>query len=152
VRLLTVLVVLATTLVLSAATAADSVRRRAHDPGCRSAACDHRIDAWLARRYRAWRARYLPTHQPWSTAVASWFDDGGATACGTHYLRGLASRTLGCGTPVHLCFRGCEVAYVEDRGPFVDGRLFDLNAGAREAISCTDLCGAEGGTLSWYVR
>jgi hypothetical protein len=153
-RLLTVLVVLATTLVLAAATAGDSVRRRSHrhDPGCRTASCDHRVDAWLAARYRAWRLRYLATHQPWSTAVASWFDDSGDTACGTHYLRGVASRTMGCGTAVRLCFRGsCEVAYVEDRGPFVDGRTFDLNPGARDAIGCTDLCGAEGGTLTWQV-
>jgi len=152
-RLLTVLVVLAATLVLAIATMADPVRRRSHDPGCNTDACDHRIDAWLARLYRDWRVRYLERHHPWSTAVASWFDDSGGTACGMHYLRGLASRTLGCGQAVHLCFRGaCEVAYVEDRGPFVDGRTFDLNPGARDAINCTDLCGQEGGTLSWYVR
>jgi len=152
-RLLTVLVVLAATLVLAVVTMADPVRRRSHDPGCRTDRCDRHINAWLADLYRRWRAHYLATHHPWSTAVASWFDDAGGTACGVHYLRGLASRTLGCGQAVHLCFRGaCEIAYVEDRGPFVDGRLFDLNPGARDAINCTDLCGQEGGRLVWYVR
>jgi hypothetical protein len=151
-RLLTVLVVLAATLVLAAALAADPVRRRSHDPGCNSDACDRHIDAWLAELHRRWLRLHDRLHEGWSTAVASWYDDAGSTACGTHYLRGLASRTLACGTAVRLCFRGCETAYVEDRGPFVAGRLFDLNPGARDAISCTDLCGEEGGRLSWYVR
>jgi len=148
VRLLTVLVVLAATLVLAIATMADPVRRRSHDPGCHTDRCDRHIDHWLAELRRRWER----LHAGWSSAVASWYDDTGGTACGTHYLRGLASRSLACGTAVHLCFHGCEVAYVQDRGPFVEGRLFDLNPGARDAIACTDLCGQEGGRLSWYVR
>jgi hypothetical protein len=148
VRLLTVLVVLAATLLLAAAVVANPVRRRSHDPGCRSERCDRHIDHWLAELRRRWER----AHISWSTAVASWYDDAGETACGTHYLRGLASRTLACGTAVRLCFHGCELAYVQDRGPYVEGRTFDLNPGARAAINCTDLCGQEGGRLSWYVR
>ena len=144
----TVLVVLAATLALAAALAADPVRRRSHDPGCRTDRCDRHINA----RLREWRERWERVHVRWSTAVASWYDDREGTACGTHYVRGLASLTLACGTAVQLCFRGaCETAYVQDRGPYVEGRLFDLNVGARDAIGCTDLCGEEGGTLSWYV-
>jgi hypothetical protein len=148
-RLLPVLVVLAATLVLAAALAADPVRRRSHDPGCNTDRCDRHIDHWLGELRRRWEA----AHERWQSAVASWYDDEGSTACGTHYARGLASLTLACGTAVHLCFHGaCEIAYVQDRGPYVDGRTFDLNPGARAAISCTDLCGQEGGRLSWYVR
>jgi hypothetical protein len=143
-----VLVVLAATLALAAALAADPVRRRSHDPGCRTDRCDRHINAWLAE----WRRLHERLHEGWSTAVASWYADGGETACGTHYARGLASLSLACGTAVQLCYRGCEVAYVQDRGPYVAGRLFDLNPGARDAISCTDLCGQEGGTLSYAVE
>lgn len=148
-RLLTaVLVVLVTAVVFAAALAADPVRRRSHDPGCNTDRCDRHIDAWLA----AWRRVHERFHEGWSTAVASWYDDRESTACGTHYARGLASLTLACGTAVHLCFHGCEIAYVQDRGPYIDGRLFDLNPGARDAISCTDLCGAEGGgELTYHV-
>jgi len=151
-RLLTVLVVLATTLLIAAATAADPLRRRSHDPGCRSVRCDRHIDRWLAELHRRWQRLHEQVHEGWATAVASWYDDAGATACGTHYARGLASRTLACGTAVRLCFHGCETAYVQDRGPFIAGRLFDLNPGARAASDCTDLCGQEGGRLSWYIR
>jgi len=148
VRLLTVLVVYTATLLVAAALAADPVRRRSHDPGCNTDRCDRHINAWLAELHRRWEL----AHEHWRSAIASWYDDAGETACGTHYARGLASLTLACGTAVHLCFHGCEVAYVQDRGPYIGGRLFDLNPGARDAISCTDLCGQEGGRLSWYVR
>jgi hypothetical protein len=147
-RLLTVLVVLAATLLLAATLAADPMRRRSHDPGCRSESCDDRIDAWLGELRERWEL----AHERWRSAIASWYDDAGETACRTHYARGLASLSLACGTAVHLCYHGCEIAYVQDRGPYVGGRLFDLNPGARDAINCTDLCGQEGGRLSWYVR
>jgi len=151
--LLTLAVIVAACLILAASVAAHNWHRpHGHDRGCNTNACDDRIDRWLDALHKRWRLWYLAHHQPWGTAVASWFDDSGSTACGMHYLRGLASRTLGCGQAVHLCYHGCEVAHVEDRGPFVDGRLFDLNPGARDAIDCTDLCGREGGRLTWYVR
>jgi len=61
-------------------------------------------------------------------AVASWYDDAGSTACGFHARYGIASRTLPCGTHVMLSYGGrTVVATVDDRGPYVNGRTFDLN-------------------------
>jgi rare lipoprotein A len=61
-------------------------------------------------------------------AGASWYYDGGNTACGFHAYFGVANRTLPCGTKVALRFNGRSVtATVDDRGPFVGGRDWDLN-------------------------
>jgi rare lipoprotein A (peptidoglycan hydrolase) len=89
--------------------------------------------------------------QHWQTAVASWYYDQGETACGFHARYGIANLTLPCGTPVRLCFDGCVTATVQDRGPYITGRLFDLNPNTREAIGCTGLCGLEGGTLRYAI-
>ncbi|MDE3131674.1 MAG: RlpA-like double-psi beta-barrel domain-containing protein [Acidobacteriota bacterium] len=63
-----------------------------------------------------------------SPAVASWYYDAGNTACGFHATYGIASRTLACGTKVTLAYGGRTlVATVDDRGPYVYGRTFDLN-------------------------
>jgi len=57
---------------------------------------------------------------------------GNRTACGqrlTTKLRGVAHRTLPCGTPVTLYHEGRFVlTEVIDRGPFVDGVTFDLTS------------------------
>jgi hypothetical protein len=61
-------------------------------------------------------------------AVASWYYDGGNTACGFHATYGIANRTLPCGAKVTISYGGHSVlATVDDRGPFVYGRSFDLN-------------------------
>jgi rare lipoprotein A len=60
--------------------------------------------------------------------VASWYDDAGNTACGFHSTYGVANKTLPCGTKVTLSYGGrTVVATVDDRGPYVYGRSFDLN-------------------------
>jgi hypothetical protein len=60
--------------------------------------------------------------------VASWYYDAGNTACGFHATYGVANKTLPCGTKVTLSYGGrTVVATVDDRGPFVYGRSFDLN-------------------------
>jgi rare lipoprotein A (peptidoglycan hydrolase) len=81
------------------------------------------------------------THRdPWHTAIASWYYDEGETACGVHYEDGIANLTMPCGARVRLCFEGCVTARVQDRGPYIEGRRFDLSPETKEAISCTDLC------------
>jgi rare lipoprotein A (peptidoglycan hydrolase) len=73
--------------------------------------------------------------------VASWYYDAGQTACGFHAYYGIASRTLACGTRVVLQHAGRRVvATVDDRGPYVWSRLFDLNVATRTALQCSDLC------------
>ena len=61
-------------------------------------------------------------------AGASWYNDGGTTACGFHAHYGVANRTLPCGTKVAFRYNGRSVtAIVDDRGPYVGGRDWDLN-------------------------
>jgi hypothetical protein len=68
-------------------------------------------------------------------AGASWYYDGGNTACGFHAQYGVANRTLPCGTKVAFRYGGRSVtATVDDRGPFVGGRDWDLNQASAGAL------------------
>jgi rare lipoprotein A len=68
-------------------------------------------------------------------SVASWYNDGGATACGFHAGMGVANRWLPCGTKVMFRYGGRTVtATVDDRGPFVGGRTWDLNQNTAGAL------------------
>lgn len=61
-------------------------------------------------------------------SVASWYYDAGNTACGFHATYGVANKYLPCGTKVTFRYGGRTVtATVDDRGPFVAGREWDLN-------------------------
>jgi rare lipoprotein A len=67
--------------------------------------------------------------------VASWYNDGGSTACGFHAGFGVANKTLPCGTKVTFMYGGRTVtAVVDDRGPFVAGRTWDLNQNTAAAL------------------
>jgi hypothetical protein len=69
-------------------------------------------------------------------SVASWYEDSGATACGFHAGMGVANRDLPCGTKVRLRYGGRSVtAVVDDRGPFVGGRDWDLNQNTAAALN-----------------
>ena len=68
-------------------------------------------------------------------SVASWYDDAGATACGFHAHFGVANRDLPCGTAVTFDEGGRTVtAVVDDRGPFISGREWDLNQNTAAAL------------------
>ena len=68
-------------------------------------------------------------------AGASWYNDGGNTACGFHATYGVANRTLPCGTTVSFRYNGRSVtATVDDRGPYVGGRDWDLNQNTAAAL------------------
>jgi len=76
-----------------------------------------------------------PEPPPVLTAEASWYWDRGQTACGFHAVYGVANRYLACGTRVLFRYRGRQVtATVQDRGPFVYSRLFDLNQNVAGAL------------------
>lgn len=78
------------------------------------------------------RGRRLVSLRP---AVASWYYDAGNTACGFHAGNGVASPDLPCGTKVTFGYHGRTVtAVVDDRGPFVPGREFDLNQSTAAAL------------------
>jgi hypothetical protein len=67
--------------------------------------------------------------------VASWYDDSGATACGFHAGYGVASPSLPCGTTVIFRYGSRSVtATVDDRGPFVGSRDWDLNQNTAGAL------------------
>lgn len=75
---------------------------------------------------------------PIGHALASWYYDGGSTACGFHAGMGVANRTLPCGTRVTFYFGGRSVrAVVDDRGPYVWPRTWDLNQNVAGALGFT---------------
>ena len=70
--------------------------------------------------------------------VASWYGGGGTLACGgelTSATMGVANKTLPCGTLVTLRYDGHSVRVpVVDRGPYVEGREFDLTEATKRAL------------------
>jgi peptidoglycan lytic transglycosylase len=75
-------------------------------------------------------------------AGASWYGGGGQTACGgslTSSTQGVANKTLPCGTIVTLRYGGHTVRVpVIDRGPYVEGREFDLTEATKQALGFGD--------------
>lgn len=74
-------------------------------------------------------------------ALASWYGPGlfgNRTACGQTLspgLRGVAHKSLPCGTELTVRFRGRSTrATVVDRGPYVGDREFDLTSATAQAI------------------
>jgi rare lipoprotein A len=74
---------------------------------------------------------------------------GGADGlCGTRTANGerldckamtAAHRTLPFGTRLRVCYQGCVVVRINDRGPFTHGRHIDLTPAAARAIGLTDV-------------
>lgn len=111
-------------------------KHRKFPPGCQTKRCSDRIGAiWRAHHPRV-KAR---------AATASWYGPGfygHTTACGqtlTAATRGVAHKTLACGTRLRLCAKRCVVTRVIDRGPYVAGREFDLTAATRADIGAAAL-------------
>jgi rare lipoprotein A (peptidoglycan hydrolase) len=75
-------------------------------------------------------------HTHFHRGVASWYyDDGGSTACGFRAAYGVANRTLPCGTHVTFKRGGHRItAVVDDRGPYVAGRTWDLDERSARAL------------------
>ncbi|UUV44774.1 lytic transglycosylase [Rhodobacter phage RcRudolph] len=72
------------------------------------------------------------------TGVASWYAEGHTTANGERFRPdGLtcAHRSLPFGTRVQVTYNGrSAVCRVNDRGPFISGRVLDLSRGMARAI------------------
>jgi len=89
----------------------------------------------------------LPDPPTAGIVIASWYGPGfygNRTACGQTYtpeIIGVAHRTLPCGTPVVLEYRGHTMTVpVIDRGPYIAGRTLDLSNATHLAMGCPDLC------------
>ena len=71
-------------------------------------------------------------------AEASWYGGGGGLACGgelTGSTIGVANKTLPCGTLLTLRYDGRSLQVrVIDRGPYVEGREFDLTEATKRAL------------------
>jgi rare lipoprotein A len=74
------------------------------------------------------RASYYGSESGNRTASGERFHPNGMTA---------AHRSLPFGTRLRVCYRGCVVVRVTDRGPFIRGRSLDLSAGAARVIGLT---------------
>jgi hypothetical protein len=83
----------------------------------------------------AWANHGAGTLTVYRQAAASWYDDGGNTACGFHAYYGVANLSLPCGARVSFVSGGRSVtAVVDDRGPYVGGRTWDLNQNTAAAL------------------
>jgi rare lipoprotein A len=83
-------------------------------------------------------ARMLGRLNVYRAVQASWYGGGGGLACGgslTSSTMGVANRTLPCGTIVTLKLGWRTVSVpVIDRGPYVEGREFDLTEATKQAL------------------
>jgi len=84
------------------------------------------------------RTRRVGRLEAFRPALASWYGEGQALACGGHLtpgMMGVAHKSLPCGTRITIRYRGRQVRVrVVDRGPYAGGREFDLGPGVRSAL------------------
>lgn len=103
-----------------------------------------------ARWVRARRAWWRRVSAPMSVAVASWYSDAGATASGWHAYYGVASLAYALGTRVRICYpvgsSRCVSATVDDRGPYITARSWDLNQNVAAALGFSGV-----DSVSWRV-
>lgn len=106
--------------------------------GSTSAALRVRVAGGTRLRSGTRRVGRLEAFRP---ALASWYGPGfygSRTACGgilSPGTRGVAHKSLPCGTRVTIRYRGRQVRVpVVDRGPYIGGREFDLGPGVRTAL------------------
>jgi hypothetical protein len=100
-----------------------------------------RVESRSARLASATPELDITLYEP---AKATWYGPGfygNKTACGqtmSETLRGVAHRTLKCGTKVALLYKGRTVTVpVVDRGPFANGALYDLTAATAQSLGVT---------------
>jgi hypothetical protein len=87
---------------------------------------------------------------PLNYSSVSWYNDAGTHCCGVYATYGVAACGSGAcypqGTRIEFCDHGCVVATVDDHGPYVGGRAFDLNQNVAAAIGFGGL-----GVVGWRV-
>jgi rare lipoprotein A (peptidoglycan hydrolase) len=100
---------------------------------------------WSVARAQ-WNAR---RHPPMAYAVASWYDDSnGRCAAGWCATYGVANLSLPFGTKVMFAYHGRSVeATVDDRGPYVGGRTWDLDQRTAGALGFGGV-----DTVAYHIR
>jgi len=141
----------------SATAAAEQWRERAEDASATAAAFEADNEA-LKRDLARLQKQPGPTSSTapssgWKTARVSWYGPGfygNKTAHGevlTPGMMNVAHRSLAFGTRIEFRYKGRTcVAVVNDRGPFVAGRVFDLGPGTAAALGFSGV-----GTVEWRV-
>lgn len=108
-------------------------------------------------RPAAARPASVPSRAPaasgWQSARASWYGPGfygRRTASGavlTENMMNVAHRSMAFGTRIQFEYRGqTAVAVVNDRGPFIGGRVFDLGPGTAQALGFSGV-----GTVNYRI-
>jgi len=89
----------------------------------------------------------------WSSAKVSWYGPGfyGHTMAGGGNLTPtsmvVAHRTMKFGTRIQITYNGkTTIAVVQDRGPYIAGRTFDLGPGTAKALGFSGV-----GTIKWRI-
>lgn len=97
--------------------------------------------------YASWFPASYSSHGSGHRGVASWYGNelrGHRTASGERFNPGgltAAHRTLPLGTHVRVWHGGRSVVVrINDRGPFVRGRVMDLSRGAAASLGCSGTC------------
>ena len=89
-------------------------------------------------------ASFNPSASSAESMLASWYGPGfhgNLTANGERYdMHGIsaAHKTLPFGTKLRVCYEGCVVVSINDRGPYIGARELDLSYGAAKAIGLID--------------
>lgn len=108
---------------------------------------------------REWLKYHPRPRYPSGEDEASWYAPGGPMACGGEYAAsdmGVANKTLPCGTQLSVCYKPeqydpkhCVKVEVMDRGPYVAGRVFDLQQAPKERLGFPGLGRVHWAVISW---
>jgi rare lipoprotein A (peptidoglycan hydrolase) len=106
-----------------------------------------------APRARAAASAVRQTVAGWNSARVSWYGPGfyGNTMAGGGTLTTssmvVAHRSMRFGTKIEFSYKGrTVVAVVQDRGPYIGGRTFDLGPGTAKALGFSGV-----GTVQWRI-
>jgi rare lipoprotein A (peptidoglycan hydrolase) len=109
--------------------------------------------AVLAARAAAAAKNAIVPLSSWASAKVSWYGPGfyGHTMAGGGNLTPksmvVAHRTMKFGTRIQITYNGkTTIAVVQDRGPFIAGRTFDLGPGTAKALGFSGV-----GTIKWRI-
>jgi len=146
----------------SATQAADFYRMRSEDASSALAAIEEDMEALKREMTRIQQLKSQQADTPalktastgaWQSAFVSWYGPGfyGNTMAGGGTLTPdsmvVAHRSMDFGTKIEFRYNGRTcVAVVQDRGPFIAGRVFDLGPGTAQALGFSGV-----GTVEWRV-